>query len=114
MNIADYLDSGDLLILNNTRVMPVRLIGSKPSGGSIDLILVREDENGDWEVLYKGRYQGLVAFRGDVEAELFEIPGVEGETSASGFVQPGIDISTKYWNSAGPALQRHTSEKNAR
>ena len=64
MNIADYLDSGDLLILNNTRVMPVRLIGSKPSGGSIDLILVREDENGDWEVLYKGRYRGAGSIQG--------------------------------------------------
>jgi len=36
------LTAGDLLIINNTRVMPVRLIGSKPSGGRIDLILVRE------------------------------------------------------------------------
>ena len=79
IDIADYLDSGDLLILNNTRVMPVRLLGSKPSGGRIDLILVREDANGSWEVLYKGRYLGPLSFRGDVEAELFEVPGVEGE-----------------------------------
>ncbi len=80
INIADYLDSGDLLILNDTRVMPVRLIGSKPSGGRIDLILVKEDANGAWEVLYKGRYQGSVAFRGKVEAELFEVTGVVGDT----------------------------------
>jgi S-adenosylmethionine:tRNA ribosyltransferase-isomerase len=89
INITDYLDGGDLLIINNTRVMPVRLIGSKPSGGRIDLILVREDANGAWEVLYKGRYQGLVAFRGDVEAELFEIPGVEGETRRLRFRSAG-------------------------
>jgi S-adenosylmethionine:tRNA ribosyltransferase-isomerase len=78
-DIADYLDSGDLLVLNNTKVMPVRLIGAKPSGGRIDLILVREDETGAWEILCKGRYKGMVSFRGGVEADLFEVPGVEGE-----------------------------------
>ncbi len=79
IDIEDYLDSGDLLILNNTRVMPVRLMGSKPSGGGIDLILVREDASGAWEVLCMGRYYGPVSFRGGIEAELFEIPGVEGD-----------------------------------
>ncbi|MGO9950704.1 MAG: tRNA preQ1(34) S-adenosylmethionine ribosyltransferase-isomerase QueA [Dissulfurispiraceae bacterium] len=89
VDISDYLDRGDLLILNNTKVMPVRLMGSKPSGGRVDLILVREDANGAWEVLCKGPYRGPISLRGDVDAELFEIPGVEGETRRFRFCSTG-------------------------
>lgn len=89
VDIRDYFEGGDLLILNNTMVLPVRLIGSKPSGGKIDLILVREDAGGAWEVLCKGRYQGPLSFQGGVEAELFEMPGSEGEMRRLRFSSTG-------------------------
>ena len=69
-DIADYLTCGDLLILNNTKVMPVRLIGSKPSGSKIDMILVNEYKDGVWEVLCRGHYAGPVYLRDGIEAEL--------------------------------------------
>jgi S-adenosylmethionine:tRNA ribosyltransferase-isomerase len=42
--LGDRLRPGDLLVLNDTRVLPARLIGTKPSGGRVELLLVaRED-----------------------------------------------------------------------
>jgi S-adenosylmethionine:tRNA ribosyltransferase-isomerase len=70
-DIGGYLEYGDLLILNNTKVMPVRLIGSKPSGGKVDMILVKEKKGGVWEVLCRGHYAGPVSLRHSIEAELF-------------------------------------------
>lgn len=42
-NLADYLRRGDLLVLNNTRVFPARLIGRRdPSGGEVECLLIRK------------------------------------------------------------------------
>ena len=38
-NIIDYFETGDLIILNNTQVIPARLIGKKPSGGKVEIFL---------------------------------------------------------------------------
>ncbi|HMK60127.1 MAG TPA: tRNA preQ1(34) S-adenosylmethionine ribosyltransferase-isomerase QueA [Dissulfurispiraceae bacterium] len=93
-DISKYFVSGDLLILNNTKVMPVRLIGKKPSGGRIDLILVKGDGAGAWEILCRGRYVGLVSFRSGIKAEIFEISLNGGNSRRLRFVNDGIsDIS---------------------
>jgi S-adenosylmethionine:tRNA ribosyltransferase-isomerase len=48
----DYLKARDALVLNNTRVFPARLIGRRsPSGGALELLLVREVEPNVWEAL---------------------------------------------------------------
>ncbi|HMK55827.1 MAG TPA: tRNA preQ1(34) S-adenosylmethionine ribosyltransferase-isomerase QueA [Dissulfurispiraceae bacterium] len=87
--IVDYLGAGDLLILNNTKVVPARLIGRKLSGGRIDLILVKEDGSGAWEILCKGRYLGPVSFRADVHAEIFEADKTGGDARRLRFVTAG-------------------------
>jgi S-adenosylmethionine:tRNA ribosyltransferase-isomerase len=55
-DISDYLNPGDLLVLNNTRVLPVRLIGKKETGGKCEVLLVPSwnGKEGTWEVLIKG------------------------------------------------------------
>ena len=54
--IGDYLPSNALLVLNDTKVIPARLIGNKiGTGGKIELLLVREKEPNTWEVLAKPR-----------------------------------------------------------
>jgi S-adenosylmethionine:tRNA ribosyltransferase-isomerase len=91
-DIGDYLECGDLLILNNTKVMPARIIGSKPSGGKVDMILVKEDEDGVWEVLCRGRYAGPVYLRDGIEAELLleDSRAVSGEQKKClRFLNPG-------------------------
>ncbi len=52
-NIVDYLTPGDLLVLNDSKVLPARLIGNKITGASIELLLVKQVELDVWEVLVK-------------------------------------------------------------
>jgi len=40
-NIVDYLSSGDLLVVNNTSVIPARIFGTKESGGAVEIMLER-------------------------------------------------------------------------
>ncbi len=54
-DIVDYLRPGDLLVLNDTRVIPARLLGHKETGGRAEVFLLRELEGGRWEVLVRGR-----------------------------------------------------------
>lgn len=44
-NIIDYLNAGDLLVLNNTKVVKARLFGQKPSGGKVEVMLERVISN---------------------------------------------------------------------
>lgn len=53
-DIVKYLKKGDTLVLNNTRVMPARLIGEKEgSGGKIEFLLLKRLEGDKWECLAK-------------------------------------------------------------
>ncbi len=54
-NITSYLNSGDLLVMNDTRVIPARIFGRKSTGGKVEIFLVRRD-NGpseSWTCLLK-------------------------------------------------------------
>lgn len=53
-NIAGYLHPGDCLVLNNTRVLPARLMGTKEdTGATIEVLLLKRRENDIWETLVK-------------------------------------------------------------
>ena len=53
-NIIDYLNKGDILVLNDTKVMPARIIGEKDKTGAlIELLLLKNTEKDNWEVLAK-------------------------------------------------------------
>nr|MBX2818522.1 S-adenosylmethionine:tRNA ribosyltransferase-isomerase [Rhodothermaceae bacterium] len=50
--LPSYLESGDVLVVNNTRVFPARLIGHRiPSGGKAELFLVKQVGTNSWEAL---------------------------------------------------------------
>ena len=49
--LAELLHEGDCLVLNNSRVLPARLIGSRLTGGSVELVLLRDLGEGRWECL---------------------------------------------------------------
>ena len=52
--IIDQLQPGDALVMNNTRVLPARLYGIKPeTGGHVELLLLKNVQGDDWEVLAK-------------------------------------------------------------
>ena len=51
--LPDFLKSGDLLILNNTRVLPARLYGQKPGGSAVEVLLLEEQQRNQWLALVK-------------------------------------------------------------
>jgi S-adenosylmethionine:tRNA ribosyltransferase-isomerase len=53
-DLVDYLKAGDVLVFNDSRVIPARLKGKKAAtGGKVELLLLRQLENAVWEVLLK-------------------------------------------------------------
>ena len=53
-DIKDYLNEGDLLVMNNTRVIPARLFGVKEETGSkIEFLLLKRLDINEWEVILK-------------------------------------------------------------
>jgi S-adenosylmethionine:tRNA ribosyltransferase-isomerase len=52
-DIIDYLLPGDCLVMNDSRVLPARLLGNRPTGGAIEVLLLRDLGNKRWECLCK-------------------------------------------------------------
>ena len=50
-DLVDYLDSGDCLVLNDSRVLPARLLGTRSTGGAVEVVLLRDLGDGKWECL---------------------------------------------------------------
>ena len=50
-DVKQYLRKGDCLVLNDSRVLPARLIGARPTGGSVEIVLLKDLGNGCWECL---------------------------------------------------------------
>ena len=52
-DILDYLRPGDCLVLNDSRVLPARLLGTRPTGGAVEVLLLRDLGGSRWECLTK-------------------------------------------------------------
>ena len=92
--LSDYLKKGDCLVLNDTRVIPARLLGKREeTGGKIEFVLLRQIEGDVWEVLLK---PGKRAKRGsrftfgndELRSEIIEV--VEGGNRLVRFEYEGI------------------------
>lgn len=69
-DIVEYLQPGDCLVMNDSRVLPARLMGHRPTGGVVEVLLLRDLGNKCWECLCKpGRkmQQGNQVIFGDGE-----------------------------------------------
>jgi S-adenosylmethionine:tRNA ribosyltransferase-isomerase len=83
VNLPDYLRSNDVLVLNNTRVFPARLPARRdPTGGHVELLLVRETEPLVWEALIRPgsrlKKGALLQFEvSSLKAEIVDEPGKE-------------------------------------
>ena len=53
--VGDYLHPGDLLVLNQTRVIPARIYGRKETGGRVEILLLRRRDELTWESLVGGK-----------------------------------------------------------
>ena len=52
-DIVDCLNPGDCLVMNNSRVLPARLLGHRPTGGAVEVLLLRDLGDKKWECLCK-------------------------------------------------------------
>ena len=52
-DIIDYLRPGDCLVMNDSRVLPARLLGHRPTGGAVEVLLLRDLGGKKWECLCK-------------------------------------------------------------
>lgn len=55
-DLAKFLDPGDLLVINQTRVIPARLFARKQTGGKVELLLLKRLATGEWEALVGGKH----------------------------------------------------------
>ena len=78
-NIADFLHKGDILVINDTKVIPARLIGTKEiTNATIELLLLKELEDNIWECLSRPTKRlkkgTIITFgEGQLKAEIIEI-----------------------------------------
>lgn len=93
-DIHEYLQEGDCLVINNTRVIPARLIGEKEgTGGKIEFVLLKRLENDAWEVMLKPGRRARVGSRfvfgdGALKAEVLRI--VDGGNRIVKFYYDGV------------------------
>lgn len=88
-NIRDYLKAGDLLVLNQTRVIPARIFARKETGGKVELLLLRKRDELTWEALVGGkglRVGKSVQVEDGPKAEILEI--LEGSERLIRFSEP--------------------------
>ncbi len=69
-DLPSFLRSGDVLVLNNTKVFPARLFGESETGANIEIFLVLEQSNGEWEVLARPARRLKVGKRIDFSGDL--------------------------------------------
>ena len=98
-DIKEYLKEGDVLVLNNTKVIPARLLGKKITGAKIEVFLLEKMEDGVWkclvkpgpkmkigsELIFKGGLSGKVVARNEDGTRIIEFSSKkDGEIFKSG------------------------------
>jgi S-adenosylmethionine:tRNA ribosyltransferase-isomerase len=96
-----YLNKGDILLINNTRVFPARLTGFKQNGGRLEILLVRKKEDNVWEVLSKGKFTGTLKISEELQLELYN-----GDTAHFKYSGDFMDIIWKHGNMPIPPYIR--------
>jgi S-adenosylmethionine:tRNA ribosyltransferase-isomerase len=73
-DITDYLEKGDTLVLNDSRVIPAKLKGKKSTGGRAEALVVSKSRGG-YECLIQGKniHEGTQLYFGELEATVIEV-----------------------------------------
>jgi S-adenosylmethionine:tRNA ribosyltransferase-isomerase len=115
-NIIRYMQSGDLVVINNSKVIPARIFGKKATGARIEIFLIRQAENGNWIALLKPSKRVregdeiLVGEEGDSIVLVREIENGEWEVKLSATV-PEWDFIESYGEIPLPPYIKRESGK---
>lgn len=72
-NCLEYFTAGDVLILNDSKVIKARLFGNKPTGGNVEVFLLRQENDYEWECLTRGKRLAkgsIILFEDGISGEL--------------------------------------------
>jgi S-adenosylmethionine:tRNA ribosyltransferase-isomerase len=86
-DLGDYMRPGDVLVANDTRVIPARLFARKPSGGRVELLLLERREGDVWAALVGGRGVG--------EGLVLTLLDHAGETTAITATVTGVGLEAQ-------------------
>ena len=102
-DLPDFLQPGDLLVHNESRVIPARLFARKPTGGKVEILLLRQRSDDTWDTLVRGR-----RVRAGMELTLLDGPdgrpiGAEAQVIEDGergarvlaFDQPALSLAER-------------------
>ncbi|MDP3971158.1 MAG: tRNA preQ1(34) S-adenosylmethionine ribosyltransferase-isomerase QueA [bacterium] len=90
-NCLDYFNPGDILVVNNSKVIPARLIGHKLTGGKIEIFLLQNIKDNLWECLVGGKKMKpttIIEFDNDFKGKL--IKKISDQTWEIEFNKPNI------------------------
>ena len=92
-DIIDYLNPGDCLVRNNTKVIPARIYGQKETGAKVEFLLLKNLEGDTWETIVRPgnklqKGAKVIFGQGHLKAEILEI--LEGGTRKVKFTYQGI------------------------
>jgi len=90
--VLNWLEEGDILVINDTKVMKARLFGRKPTGGKVEIFLLHSLGGGDWEALLKPYPQGGVVLLGE-EMKIYLQEKTERGTFIMRFPSPEAAIT---------------------
>ncbi|MFA6525336.1 MAG: tRNA preQ1(34) S-adenosylmethionine ribosyltransferase-isomerase QueA [Patescibacteria group bacterium] len=96
-DIINFLDKGDIVVMNNSKVIPARLLGEKKTGGKMEIFLLNRVSKGQWEVLVGGKGQKenlIVLFPKNLKAKLIERK--DGGTWVASFNKKGEEFEKIY------------------
>jgi S-adenosylmethionine:tRNA ribosyltransferase-isomerase len=105
--LPSYLEKGDILLINNTKVFPARLTGFKQNGDRMEILLVRKKDDNSWEVLSKGRFTGILKISDGMHLELHN-----GETAHFKYCGNFKDIIWKHGNMPLPPYIRRLPDES--
>jgi S-adenosylmethionine:tRNA ribosyltransferase-isomerase len=106
-DLPSYLEKGDMLLINNTKVFHARLTGFKQNGDRMEILLIRKKEDNSWEVLSKGRFTGILKISDELHLELHN-----GKTAHFKYSGNFKDIIWRYGNMPLPPYIRRLPDES--
>jgi len=118
-DVIDYLEPGDVLVVNNTKDIPARIYGQKTTGAKVEILLLEKtDEKNSWkclvkpggkikvstEILFSEKLTGIVTHHNNDGSRIIEFVGEDiwneinriGETPLPPYITKKIDDDSKY------------------